>query len=156
MIGDAGVDRGISDGLAMWIRAGDGWEAGSRQVGVAMGVEVDRGGGSTVWDGLGSDGCGEVDVTAELDVALEVDKTGGGKKSACGGGVLKRVPLMNLGMLDNLMTTEANKGLTWISPLVILQQGREEMHAASTTFCSTTLRFPKDLGNLKVKLMPGM
>ena len=112
MIGDAGVDRGISDGLAMWIGAGDGWEAGSGQVGVAMGVEVDRGGGSTVWDGLGSDGCGEVDVTAELDVALEVDKTGGGKKSARGGGVLKRVPLMNLGMLDNLMTTEANKELT--------------------------------------------
>ena len=28
MIGDAGVDRGISDGLAVWIGAGDGWEAG--------------------------------------------------------------------------------------------------------------------------------
>ena len=112
MIGDAGVDRGISDGLAVWIGAGDGWETGSRRVGVAMGVEVDRGGGSAVWDGLGSDGCGEVDVTAEMDVALEVDKTGGGKKSARGGGVLKRVPMMNLGMLDNLMTTEANKWLT--------------------------------------------
>ena len=73
-----------------------------------VGVEVDRGCGSAVWDGVGSDGCGEVDVTAELDVA----KTGGGKKSARGGGVLKRVPLMNLGMLDTLMTTEANKGLT--------------------------------------------
>ena len=71
------------------------------------------GSGSRWWmDGVGSDGCGEVDVTAELDVALEVDKTGGEKKSARGGGVLKRVPLMNLGMLDNLMTTEVNKGLT--------------------------------------------
>ena len=80
------MDRGISDGLAMWIGAGDGWEAVSGRVGVAMGVEVDRGGGSTVWDGLGSAGCGEVevDVTAELVVALEVDKTGGGKKSATG------------------------------------------------------------------------
>ena len=39
-----------------------------------VGVEVDRGCGSAVWDGVGSDGCGEVDVTAELDVA----KTGGG------------------------------------------------------------------------------
>ena len=112
MIGDEGVDRGISDGLAVWIGSGDGWEAVSGRVSVTVGVEVDRGGGSAVWDGLGSDGCGEVDVTVELDVGLEVDKTGGGKKSARGGGVLKQVPLMNLGMLDNLMTIEAYKGLT--------------------------------------------
>ena len=51
-------------------------------------------------------------MTSEIDVALEVNKTGGGKKSARGGGALKRVPLMNLGMLDNLMTTVANKGLS--------------------------------------------
>ena len=84
--------------------AGDGGEGVSKRVG----VEVDRGCGSAVRDGVVSDGCGEVDVTAELDVA----KTGGGKKSARGGGVLKRVPLMNLGMLETLMTTAANKGLT--------------------------------------------
>ena len=77
-------------------------------MGTTAGVEVDRGCGPTAWDGVGSDGCGEVDVTAELDVA----KTGGGMKSARGGGVLKRVPLMNLGMLETLMTTAANKGLT--------------------------------------------
>ena len=77
-------------------------------MGKTAGVEVDRGCGPAAWDGVGSDGCGEVDVTAELDVA----KTGGGKKSARGGGVLKRVPLMNLGMLETLMTTAANKGLT--------------------------------------------
>ena len=70
------------------------------------------GGGSAVWEGVGCDGCVEVDVTAELDVAQEEAKTGGGKKSARGGGVLKRVPLMNLGMLETLMTTAANKGLT--------------------------------------------
>ena len=58
------------------------------------------------------DGCGEVDVTAEVDVAREVAKAGGGKKSARGVGVLKQVPLMNLGMFDNPMTTEAIKGLT--------------------------------------------
>ena len=74
-------------------------------MGTIAGVEVDRGSGSAAWDGVG---CGEVDVTAELEVA----KTGGGKKSASDGGVLKRVPLMNLGMLEALMTTEANKGLT--------------------------------------------
>ena len=38
MIGDAGVDRGISDGLAMWIGAGDGWEAVSGRVGVWLWV----------------------------------------------------------------------------------------------------------------------
>ena len=58
------------------------------------------------------DGCGEVDVTAEVDVAWEVAKAGGGKKSVSGVGVLKQVPLMNLGMFDNPMTTEAIKGLT--------------------------------------------
>ena len=63
------------------------------RVGVLAGVEVGGGGGSAVRSGVGSDGCGEVDMTAELDVALEVAKTGGGKKSARGGGVLKRVPL---------------------------------------------------------------
>ena len=92
MIGDAGVDKGwdaISDGLAVWIGAGNGWEAVSGRVAVTMDVEVVRGGGSAVWDGLGSDGCGEVNVIAELDVALEVDKTGCEKKSARGGGVLK-------------------------------------------------------------------
>ena len=77
-------------------------------MGTIVGVEVDRGCGSAAWDGVGSDGCGEVDETAELEVA----KAGGGKKSASDGGVLKRVPLMNLGMLEVLMTTEANKGLT--------------------------------------------
>ena len=41
MIGDAGVDRGISDGLAVWIGVCDGWETGSGRMGVAMGVEVD-------------------------------------------------------------------------------------------------------------------
>ena len=41
MIGDAGVDRGISDGLAVWIGAGDGWEGVSGQVGMTVGVEVD-------------------------------------------------------------------------------------------------------------------
>ena len=92
----------------LWVGAGDGLEGVTGRVGVTVGVEVDRGCGSAVWDGVGSDGCGEVDVTAELDVA----KTGGGKKSARGGGVLKCVPLMNLGMLDTLMTTKANKGLT--------------------------------------------
>ena len=102
----------VSDGLAVWDGAGDSWEGVSGRVGTTAGVEVDRGCGPAAWDGVRSDGCGEVDVTAELDVALEVTKTGCGKKSARGGGVLKRVPLMNLGMLDNLMTTEANKGLT--------------------------------------------
>ena len=77
----------------------------SGRLGTIVGVEVDRGCGSAAWDGVG---CGEVDVTARLEVA----KTGGGKKSASGEEVLKRVPLMNLGMLDALMTTEANKGLT--------------------------------------------
>ena len=52
----------------------------------------------TVRSGVGGDGC-EVDVTAELEVALEVAKTGGGNKSARGGGVLKRVSLMVISML---------------------------------------------------------
>ena len=73
-------------------------------MGTIVGVEVDRGCGSAAWDGVG---CGEVDVTTKLEVA----KTGGGKKSASDGGVLKRVPLM-IGMLEALMTTEDNKGLT--------------------------------------------
>ena len=77
-------------------------------MGTTVGVEMDRGCGPAAWDVVVSDGCGKVGVTAELDVA----KTGGGKKSASDGGVLGRVPLMNLGMLDALMTTEANKGLT--------------------------------------------
>ena len=51
-------------------------------MGTIAGVEVDRGSGSAAWDGVG---CGEVDVTARLEVA----KTGGGKKSASDGGVLK-------------------------------------------------------------------
>ena len=92
----------------MRVGAGDCWEGVSGRESMAVGMEMDRGCGSAVWDGVGSDGCGEVDVTAELDVA----KTGGGKKSARGGGVLKCVPLMNLGMLETLMTTAANKGLT--------------------------------------------
>ena len=115
MTGDAGVGTGwdaVTNGLAVWVGAGGGWEGVLGRISVVAGVEVGGGGGSVVRSGVGSDGCGEVDVTAELDVALEVAKTGGGKKSARGGGVLKRVPLMNLGMLDNLMTTEANKGLT--------------------------------------------
>ena len=114
MIGDAGVDTGwdaVTDGLTVWVGAGGGWEDVVGRVGVLAGVEVDGGSGSAVRSGVGGDGC-EVDVTAELEVALEVAKTGGGKKSARGGGVLKRVPLMNLGMLNNLMTTETNKELT--------------------------------------------
>ena len=67
-------------------------------------------------------------------------KAGGGKRSARGEGFLTFVPLMNLGMLDNLMITDANIGLTDISPREVLQCGREEIHAASTTLCSVTLR----------------
>ena len=59
------------------------------RVGVLASVEVGGGNGSAVRSGAGSDGCGEVDVTAKLDVAMEVAKTGGGKKSARGGGVLR-------------------------------------------------------------------
>ena len=86
-----------------------------------VGVEVDRGvskvgseggGGTTIRGEVACVGCGEVDVTAEVDVDPEVAKAGGGKKSARGVGVLKQVPLMNLGMFDNPMTTEAIKGLT--------------------------------------------
>ena len=47
-----------------------------------------------------------------MDVGREVAKAGGGKKSVRGVGVLKQVPLMNLGIFDNPMTTEAIKGLT--------------------------------------------
>ena len=57
MIGDPGVDRGISDGLAVWIGSGDGWEAVSGRMGVTVGVEVNQGGRSALWDELGSDGC---------------------------------------------------------------------------------------------------
>ena len=59
------------------------------RVGVLAGVDVGGGSGSAVRSGVGSDGCGEVDVTTELDVAMEVAKTGVGKKSARGGGVLR-------------------------------------------------------------------
>ena len=59
------------------------------RVGVLASVEVGGGNGPAVRSGAGSDGCGEVDVTAKLDVAMEVAKTGGGKKSARGGGVLR-------------------------------------------------------------------
>ena len=71
MIGDAGVDKGwdaVSDGLAVWVGAGDGWEGVSGRVGTIVGVEVDRGCGSAAWDGVG---CGEVDVTAKLETILE-------------------------------------------------------------------------------------
>ena len=124
MIGDGEMGIGcdvVSDGLAVWIRAGDGWEGASGQVDVTIGVEVDRGmskvgsaagGGRAIQGKVESDGCGEVDVTAEVDVAQEVAKAGGGKKSARGVGVLEQVPLMNIGMFDNPMTTEAIKGLT--------------------------------------------
>ena len=46
MIGDGGVGIGwddASDGLAMWIEAGDGWEGAGGQVDVTVGVKVDRG-----------------------------------------------------------------------------------------------------------------
>ena len=49
------------------------------RVGVLAGVDVGGGSGSAVRSGVGSDGCGEVDVTTEMDVDLEVDLTGGGK-----------------------------------------------------------------------------
>ena len=42
-------------------------------------------------------------------------KAGGGKRAARGEGFLTFVPLMNLGMLNNLMITDANIGLTDIS-----------------------------------------
>ena len=124
MIGDGEVDTcwdAVGDGLALWIIAGDGWEGTSGQVGVTIGVEVDRGvskvgwaggGGISARGGVGCDGCGDVGVTAGVDVDREVAKTGGGKKSARDVGVLEQEPLMNLGMFDNLMTTEAIKGLT--------------------------------------------
>ena len=134
-------------------------------MGVTISVEVDRGvlkvgwaggGGIAVRGGVGCDGCGEVGVTAGVDVDREVAKTGGGKKSARDVGVLEQEPLMNLGMFDNLMTTEAIKGLTQISPAEVLQQGREEMHAASTIFCSTTLRvFQRILAASKSNSCPG-
>ena len=87
---------------------------------VTVGVEVDcgvsmvgsaAGGGTAIRGEVESGGC-EVDGTAEVDVGREVAKAGGGKKSARGVGVLKQVPLMNLGIFDNPMTTEAIKGLT--------------------------------------------
>ena len=90
MIGDGGVGIGwddasdglamwieAGDGLAMWIEAGDGWEGAGGQVDVTVGVEVDRGvsmvgsaagGGTAIRGEVESDGCGEVDVTAEVDV----------------------------------------------------------------------------------------
>ena len=46
MIGDGEMGIGcdvVSDGLAVWIGAGDGWEGASGQVDVTVGVEVDRG-----------------------------------------------------------------------------------------------------------------
>ena len=123
MFGDGGVGIGWDDaggGLAMWIEGGDGWELAGGQVDVTVGAEVDRGvsmagseaGGGTALRGEVEGGGCEVDVTAEVDVGREVAKAGGGKKSARGVGVLKQVPLMNLGIFDNPMTTEAIKGLT--------------------------------------------
>ena len=73
MIGDGGVGI-VSDGLAVWIGAGDGWEGASGQVDVTVGVEVDcgvskvgsaAGGGTAIRGEVESDGCGEVDVTAK-------------------------------------------------------------------------------------------
>ena len=118
MTGDGGVGIGC-DELAMWIREGDGREDASGPMDLNVGMEVDRGvskvgnagdGGTTIRGEVACVECGE--VTAEVDVAREVAKAGGGKKSARGVGVLKQVPLMNLGMFDNPMTTEAIKGLT--------------------------------------------
>ena len=46
MIGDGGVGPSwdvVSDGPAVWIGAGDGWEGASGQVNVTVGMEVDRG-----------------------------------------------------------------------------------------------------------------
>ena len=79
----------VTDGLAVWVGAGGGWKGVVGRLGVLAGVEVGGGSGSAVRSGVGSDGFGEVDVTAELEVAMEVAKTGGGKKSARGGGVLR-------------------------------------------------------------------
>ena len=75
---DTGWDA-VGDGLALWIVAGDGWEGTGGQVGVTIGVEVDRevskvgwaGGGRTaVRDGVGCDGCGDVGVTAGVGVDI--------------------------------------------------------------------------------------
>ena len=117
---DTGCDV-ASDELAVWIRGGDGKEGASGPMDLTVGVEVDcgvskvgsaGGGGTTIRGEVACVGCGEVDVTAEVDVAREVAKAGDEKKSARGISVLKQVTLMNLGMFGNPMTTEAIKGLT--------------------------------------------
>ena len=72
MIGDGEVDTcwdTVGDGLGLWIMAGDGWKVTSGQVGVTIGVEVDRGvsevgwagvGGISARGGVGCDGRGDV------------------------------------------------------------------------------------------------
>ena len=125
---------------------------------VASGMVEDkcvRGSGSIVWDGVGVGG-GSGRAGTDLAEGEGVAKAGGGKRSVSGEGFLTFVPSMNLGILDNLMITDANIGLTDISPRDVLQCGREEMHAASTTFCSVTLRvFQMILAASKSNSCPG-
>ena len=111
--------------------------------------------GGGVSKDVGSGDCGRVE-SCGVGAVVEVAKMGVGKKSAKGDGLLKGTPSIALGMLDNFMMTDAMIGLTTISPIDVLQFGREDMHADSTTFCSITLRvFQRIFAASKSNRCPG-
>ena len=137
---------------------GDGWDEADSKVdaeaeveGLGMVGEV----GEDVPKGVGDGDRGRVE-SGRAGAVVEVAKIGAGKKSTKGDGLLEGTPSIALGMLDNFMMTEAMIGLTAISPIDVLQLGREDMHADSTTFCSITLRvFQRIFAASKSNRCPG-
>ena len=91
------------------------------------------------WTGLG--GCGT---------------HGRGWREECDGEFPWSVPVINLGISVSLMISDDTMELTGISPLEVLQLGNSDMHAASTIFCSVTLRvFHRSSAESKLKACPG-